>query len=465
MKFDPWRSSGLPDLGSVACDSVKAPGGIPVVDRWYADLPDDGFLFPGDVLHYYFSATDNLAGDLQTATLPADTAGFSDFGDYARWSAFDRRFVVRALPTIDWPGASTASWHQPNRLLWFDGADEAAWDRWQLILNQLCLWPGVNADIYTTRAAAAMAGNGLGAAATPAQIAEYEGILYTSGSLAGEVLGDGDEVNEASPDLQLLAAWLDQGDKGLVLGGDNLAGGLMEAVGGEAFLHDRLGAHHLYSDVRQYINNQVTPRVLVMGGDPVFQWIPSWQLDGGCPSIAAFDGIVTATTGVRSAEFANPGGSGGSYDYAAAVRNTANFSGSRTLLLPFAPSRVVADPLGGSVPGGRLAATVVVHDALQWTSGFNLPFECWSGVEDEVPAARFTASAYPNPFNPRVRIDYTVARAGRLTVKIFDLRGRLVRTLLDEQVSTGGRVDWDGTDRERRRVRLGRLLLRGADGQ
>ncbi len=77
--FDTYRTSGLPAIGSVVCDSVHSSAGPTIPGRWAADLPDTGFFFPGDVLHYYFEAEDDLAGDVQVARLPADTTGFSAF--------------------------------------------------------------------------------------------------------------------------------------------------------------------------------------------------------------------------------------------------------------------------------------------------------------------------------------------------------------------------------------------------
>jgi hypothetical protein len=54
----------------------------------------------------------------------------------------------------------------------------------------------------------------------------------------------------------------------------------------------------------------------------------------------------------------------------------------------------------------------------------------------------------PNPFNPETTIDFSVAAGGRVTVRIYDAAGRLVRTLFDREVPAGssGRVAWDGLD-------------------
>ena len=55
---------------------------------------------------------------------------------------------------------------------------------------------------------------------------------------------------------------------------------------------------------------------------------------------------------------------------------------------------------------------------------------------------------YPNPFNPQTKIEFTLPQRGQVTVKIFNVRGELVRTLVDD-VREGNVVHvevWNGTD-------------------
>jgi subtilisin family serine protease len=53
----------------------------------------------------------------------------------------------------------------------------------------------------------------------------------------------------------------------------------------------------------------------------------------------------------------------------------------------------------------------------------------------------------PNPFNPRTAISFEVPREGRVSLRVFDATGRLVRTLVDEPLPAGRfRTVWDGTD-------------------
>jgi len=53
------------------------------------------------------------------------------------------------------------------------------------------------------------------------------------------------------------------------------------------------------------------------------------------------------------------------------------------------------------------------------------------------PAVTTLAQNSPNPFNPETRIAFTTAKPGRVTLEIFDARGRLVRVLNDEILPAG----------------------------
>ncbi len=53
----------------------------------------------------------------------------------------------------------------------------------------------------------------------------------------------------------------------------------------------------------------------------------------------------------------------------------------------------------------------------------------------------------PNPFNPVTTINYTVPVPGRISVEVFNLLGRKVRTLVNDTKSAGSyRIEWNGRD-------------------
>ncbi len=74
-----------------------------------------------------------------------------------------------------------------------------------------------------------------------------------------------------------------------------------------------------------------------------------------------------------------------------------------------------------------------------------------SGVETVSNAPYGTRAAlrkvYPNPFNPRTTVEFSVPTAGPVAVRIFDIHGKQVATLVDASMAPGVyRVHWDGTD-------------------
>ena len=77
------------------------------------------------------------------------------------------------------------------------------------------------------------------------------------------------------------------------------------------------------------------------------------------------------------------------------------------------------------------------------------------------PETYWLAQNYPNPFNPSTRVDFGVGRAGWVTLTVYDLLGRTVRTLVDEPLAAGRHtVTWNGRDDRGRAVSSGVYLYR-----
>jgi hypothetical protein len=73
---------------------------------------------------------------------------------------------------------------------------------------------------------------------------------------------------------------------------------------------------------------------------------------------------------------------------------------------------------------------------------------------------------FPNPFNPTTTIEYALPARGRASLRVYDVNGALVRTLVDAVEDAGAhRVTWDGRDDAGMSVASGVYLLRvDADG-
>jgi len=90
-----------------------------------------------------------------------------------------------------------------------------------------------------------------------------------------------------------------------------------------------------------------------------------------------------------------------------------------------------------------------------------------SGVDEQgLPSVVSLSGAYPNPFNPATNIKFATPRTGHVELKIYDLAGRHVRTLVDGRQDAGHHsVMWDGTDQRGRGVASGAYYYRlQADG-
>ena len=436
--FDAYRTSGLPNEGYVLCDSVRSAAGYVVPDRWYADLPDTGFFFPGDIIHYFFQASDDLGGAVETATLPADTTGFS-IVDPHNALTYNSSFTIRALPTIN------GSLEQPPVLFWNDFANRGGQAEWHGAFNNLGLLAGRDYDVFYTKGPSSGVGDGLGGRATDQSLVGYSDMLYTAGDLSKYTISNGDYNNDAGPDADVLDLWLRQGGKDFFGTGDSFASEM--AVAGAntaAFLSDQLGLSIDDFDVRPLIDSQAAPRVLPMSGNPVFNTVNSWIAYGGCNGINTFDAVEPLPGATRIAEFANKAGNGGAYPYSAATLNAPAW-GARVITLPYDLMFVYTDPNEPTAKAeAALSARVrLLEDVLLYFGQTRNPGD----QSDVVPTRPLAQSAAPNPFNPTTTIKFYAPKAGHMTMKIFNVRGELVKTLIDAQVAMGaGQQEWDGTN-------------------
>jgi len=73
---------------------------------------------------------------------------------------------------------------------------------------------------------------------------------------------------------------------------------------------------------------------------------------------------------------------------------------------------------------------------------------------------------YPNPFNPKTTIRFTLATPGVTSIRIYDVSGRLVRTVLDEVlIAAEHSVEWQGRDDTGHQVAAGVYFYRVRSGE
>lgn len=84
-------------------------------------------------------------------------------------------------------------------------------------------------------------------------------------------------------------------------------------------------------------------------------------------------------------------------------------------------------------------------------------------VTDErivLPSDYKLGANYPNPFNPTTAFSFTLPLDKAVSVRVYDISGRLVRTLVDNQIYTKGthEVTWNGADQSGSQVASGTYL-------
>jgi hypothetical protein len=92
-----------------------------------------------------------------------------------------------------------------------------------------------------------------------------------------------------------------------------------------------------------------------------------------------------------------------------------------------------------------------------------------TGVElTEAPKVNRLEGNFPNPFNPETAIRFSAATPGKVTIRIFDVAGRLVNTLAKNVTETGlNEIRWNGKSRDGRNMASGMYFyrIRFANGQ
>ena len=450
--FDAYRT--VPDSPVGGLVTYTASGAV-VRNRYNFDLPDTGMLFPGDVLHYYFAATDDVAGDVRTSYAPLDRTGFGD----GLPLAYPTAYTVSCLPTI-----RDVAGHQPTLLFWNDEGIRGGEDEWYGALSLAPLDKGVDFDVYTTKASSSGVGNGLGGRATVSQIARYTDMLYCSGDLSSLTLSNGDFKGDPGNDLGLLNDWLALGGRDLFMTGDDLAASLTTSGAvAQAFLETRMGLTYNDGDVRDNIAGQTSPLVVKIAGNPVFTTTSSWVAYGGCATINDFDNVTPRGGAIRLAQFTAPGGTSTPYPYAAAVLN---IDGTNRVVSMNHDLRYVMTGANSAAKGPAPVGvrTTALRDVLAY---FGVSYVRYWTCGIDLPVAPLAVACSPNPFNPSLTMRYTLARPGQVTMKVYDTRGALVRTLLDGHVDQlTGAVTWDGTDHNGGGVSSGLYFVETkADGQ
>ena len=120
---------------------------------------------------------------------------------------------------------------------------------------------------------------------------------------------------------------------------------------------------------------------------------------------------------------------------------------------------------GGIVIDDYKVYDPVTNEYLSKNNGFNQKSDfyvvsfknaltSWTGMV--LPEKTALNGNFPNPFNPSTTISYSLAKQENVDLKIYNIRGQLVKTLVNEAQDAGNySVEWNGSDNNSNRVSSG----------
>jgi hypothetical protein len=308
-------------------------------------------------------------------------------------------------------------------------------------------------DQYDKRGPSSITGNALAHhATTPQLIDNYRIIIWNSGDLSIGTVGDG--TMEKADDYQRLFEFLDQHTNsegcGIYFSGDDLAEELDDMTSASSQQFKNVYMPHMLITGDHTDLHRVSPYGIGEGegtGVPpsvgIFDHGPPLYVDtlvvfGGCPIINDFD--IIAPVGSATLEMCyDPANWADDSNPAVIAFDTLNANGNpvATVLSGFSFHYIRDDR-----PAGWMDRSVHIWEILRYF-GY-----CPYGPDAVEPGTQLSnslAQNYPNPFNPITTIGYSIKYKAHVSLKIYNVAGQLVRTLVDSDMNAGAYAEtWNG---------------------
>ena len=440
------------------CDAVYTSSGGTVSDRFAGDLMDvaplktmeavgnTGVFVPGHVVRYFLGAKNALN----------------------QWSFWHRTFGGgSALYTMEGQGGSQSTvtlsdatsaaceWsclpdtEVDSDILFVDDADDRGGPA-QLYFDWAFDSMGILdlVDRFDVIGPSSQVGNSLASRVKSYQVQlveKYQKILWNSSDLSAGLVCDGSPPNggsgpEKSLDWTALKFFMDfhPNNPGIYFAGDDLAEEWNTLAHPDAVAFKGTYMSYLLTTGNHagpVTNLPVSPLVYQNTGMPIGP--TTMTAYGGCAVINDFD--VMAPGGpacmINSSYSVLDGPFG-----AVMIQQTVNpqATPARVVLSGFAFNFIRDD--APAVPNDR---AVHLNNIITWFQNI-IPDPI--GV-DPIAFENKLGDAYPNPFNPTTTIKYSVKERAHVSLKVYNVAGQLVRTLVDEMqapAEAGFTKEWNG---------------------
>jgi hypothetical protein len=413
----------------IQMDSTFTGSGDPVAGRYNVDL-NDNFFVPGDTVWFFFGAA-GTGGKSTYWALPLPTPA-NETDDIEEAAANPDEFTILPAQAL----------HSYGEWLYVDGMNfRSAQPFFDTAFEQLTIFDGM--DRYDIRGPSSAVGNHPGSRVNSFfQLAGvYMTIIWNTGDLS-TAFGDGSGYPDKSDDTGLLLGFLENRSGsmgGVYLCGDDVADVWINSLTSTSATSLRTK----YIDFSLVANNHV-PAVGVtpLGvGEPGSMFGDALGPDtvvvyGGCPVINDFDIVAPVGPTVVQMQYHGGGNTAG-----AIVSDTTTNPVGNTV--GFVLSGFSFHNIRDHATGVVMDRTVHMHRILSWIG--SLPVTPIP-VGPRRVARNELRQNYPNPFNPATTIRYQVAKTGPVTLKVYNVAGQRVRTLMDGTARAGEvhEVRWRG---------------------
>lgn len=273
-------------------------------------------------------------------------------------------------------------------------------------------------------------------------------------------------------DWAFYQSWLDATEcgvvdirRGFLFTGTNIASTLHDHnPDGRDFLANTLGAVLVAGSLREYADVSDDCLALEASDPHAYETnLPIQAYGNGCPEIYDYDllGVSGADGALGNLDYH---GDGSVHSFAQVVRDRVvpNVSNWRSSIAGFSPMTMSYVGCAGEECARdsaciAQAAADFLGTTFDWMTAGADPFDAWSfecGTSDVIEETHLTGpadylyAARPNPFRQAATIRFSLSAGGPVKLRVYDVAGRVVRTLIEENLEGGQEhsVAWDGRD-------------------
>jgi hypothetical protein len=400
----------------------------PGSDNWWIPPPVDHVAHATETW-YYFAAVDSTG---EASTLPED--------------APEDHYEFTILPvhgSVSDPGILFVDKHDrsvPGEDGGFHRTSEFYWDEALGVLGYVF-------DVYDV--ASVGSSTSLSDGPDTSGMKYYDTIMWNSANF---------RINSLKPiDQYRLTQWLAEAglgaERNLLLTGNNI-NYLLSAAGEETldFLSEWVATDYLADGIEEEY-----PTIRDASGDFDFMTYD----DGACilHGVGSFD-VIEPVAGVEGAELVAEYVDSDLTVWPGGVAYTHPTYGYKTINLGFGFPYMMESVISRAKYVSGITDRVDLMENIMEYFG-KAPTVPGTGTGEDGAFVTHLGHGHPNPFNPATTIDYAVAAPSRVTIRVFDVAGRVVRTLVDSHVAAGRRTaTWDGTTDSGERAASGIYFVR-----